>query len=254
MNYNKHYNLLIKKAKSEKRKKGSTYYEKHHIIPRSEGGSDLKENLVLLTAREHYLAHWLLFRENPTKQRACAFWRMNTKNSTLSSRGYKEVRKAHAKHMSKSKKGIPRSTETHKKMKEWRTEVLAKGEHPFQQPKSKSWKNKQKEIQKKLVKEGKHHFNSTNTKKWAKERVNKNTHHFLTSDFNKKPFEIYLNGKLLGTFSSKVEAVDKGIKAGVIDRLRKEGSYRVERGSYAKNATNKLYIFKKNDILEYKPV
>ena len=106
--------------------------------------------------------------------------------------------------------------------------------------------------QKELAEQGKHNFNSENTSIWAKKRLEEGTHHFLTSDFNKKPFEIYLNGKFLGRFSSKVEAVSKGIKAGVIDNLRKNGTYRVERGSRKKYCTEELYFFKKNDILEYK--
>jgi len=36
------------------------YTETHHIIPRSLGGSDDPDNLVCLTAREHFLCHWLL--------------------------------------------------------------------------------------------------------------------------------------------------------------------------------------------------
>lgn len=36
------------------------YTEKHHIIPKSLGGSDAKDNLVRLTAREHFVCHWLL--------------------------------------------------------------------------------------------------------------------------------------------------------------------------------------------------
>lgn len=36
------------------------YSENHHIIPRSEGGSDDTSNLVRLSAREHYIAHLLL--------------------------------------------------------------------------------------------------------------------------------------------------------------------------------------------------
>lgn len=36
------------------------YVERHHIIPKSLGGSDRKENLVSLTAREHFICHWLL--------------------------------------------------------------------------------------------------------------------------------------------------------------------------------------------------
>ena len=34
--------------------------EKHHIVPKSLGGSDHKSNLVSLTPREHYVAHRLL--------------------------------------------------------------------------------------------------------------------------------------------------------------------------------------------------
>ena len=36
------------------------YVERHHIHPRSLGGSDNKDNLVDLTAREHFICHWLL--------------------------------------------------------------------------------------------------------------------------------------------------------------------------------------------------
>jgi hypothetical protein len=36
------------------------YYERHHILPRSLGGSDGFENLVLLTGFEHFVVHWLL--------------------------------------------------------------------------------------------------------------------------------------------------------------------------------------------------
>jgi 5-methylcytosine-specific restriction endonuclease McrA len=36
------------------------YTEKHHIIPKSLGGSNEQTNLVKLTAREHFICHWLL--------------------------------------------------------------------------------------------------------------------------------------------------------------------------------------------------
>ena len=38
------------------------YCEVHHIVPRSLGGSNDKENLISLTARQHYIAHWILAR------------------------------------------------------------------------------------------------------------------------------------------------------------------------------------------------
>lgn len=50
----------MKKTFGIRYKTKTKYYEKHHIIPRSLNGSNEKKNLVLLTAKEHYLCHWLL--------------------------------------------------------------------------------------------------------------------------------------------------------------------------------------------------
>jgi hypothetical protein len=36
------------------------YFERHHIIPKSLGGNNSTTNLVNLTAREHFICHWLL--------------------------------------------------------------------------------------------------------------------------------------------------------------------------------------------------
>lgn len=36
------------------------YSERHHILPKSLGGSDDYENITTLTAREHFICHWLL--------------------------------------------------------------------------------------------------------------------------------------------------------------------------------------------------
>lgn len=41
------------------------YTEKHHILPKSLGGSDSVTNLVYLTAREHFICHWLLTKIYP---------------------------------------------------------------------------------------------------------------------------------------------------------------------------------------------
>lgn len=56
--YTKIYFNIIKNAQS--RPEISGYVENHHIIPKSLGGSNDKENLIKLTAREHFLCHWLL--------------------------------------------------------------------------------------------------------------------------------------------------------------------------------------------------
>jgi hypothetical protein len=55
--YNAWYTSIVENAKTRSL---VGYTESHHIIPRSLGGSDNKENLVDLTAREHFICHWLL--------------------------------------------------------------------------------------------------------------------------------------------------------------------------------------------------
>jgi hypothetical protein len=38
------------------------YTERHHVIPKSLGGSNMKENIVRLTAQQHFVCHLLLIR------------------------------------------------------------------------------------------------------------------------------------------------------------------------------------------------
>lgn len=59
--YSKWYYTIIENARQQTRVKyQGIYYERHHIIPKSLGGSNNKDNLVLLTAKEHYICHLLL--------------------------------------------------------------------------------------------------------------------------------------------------------------------------------------------------
>jgi hypothetical protein len=58
MNYQRVYNQLIAKAQARSNLEG--YVEKHHIVPKSLDGSDAFDNLIKLTAREHFIAHCLL--------------------------------------------------------------------------------------------------------------------------------------------------------------------------------------------------
>jgi hypothetical protein len=57
MDYQRIYNQLIEKAQNRTLE---GYTEKHHILPKCLGGNNDKENLVELTAREHFLCHMLL--------------------------------------------------------------------------------------------------------------------------------------------------------------------------------------------------
>lgn len=59
MNYQKIYNDFIENRKIKKVK---GYSEKHHILPRCLGGTDEKQNLIILFASDHLFAHLLLAR------------------------------------------------------------------------------------------------------------------------------------------------------------------------------------------------
>lgn len=47
------------------RKNAPCYVEQHHITPKCLGGTNESDNLVFLTAREHFIAHHLLHRAYP---------------------------------------------------------------------------------------------------------------------------------------------------------------------------------------------
>lgn len=64
MNYKNHYDNLIEKAK---KRSLTGYSERHHIIPKSFGGLNVKENIVKLTHREHFIAHLLLYKMEQCK-------------------------------------------------------------------------------------------------------------------------------------------------------------------------------------------
>jgi len=86
MNYLKVYCNLIRKAETRTPPEG--YTEKHHIFPKSIFGN--RGRVVVLTAREHYIAHSLLERicikryglkDQRTIKMITAFWCMNNQNT-----------------------------------------------------------------------------------------------------------------------------------------------------------------------------
>ena len=91
------------------------YKEKHHIIPKSLGGNNSKENLVNLTAKEHFICHLLLVKITTGKVKSKmvnAAWLMTNKHSKNqdryipSSTIYEQVRQHHAEVLSAQNKGI----------------------------------------------------------------------------------------------------------------------------------------------------
>lgn len=62
MDYKAHYTRLMDRSKGRVL---DGYTETHHIQPRCLGGSDELDNLAVLTAEEHYVAHLLLVKMYP---------------------------------------------------------------------------------------------------------------------------------------------------------------------------------------------
>lgn len=85
MDYQKIHDSIIENAKNRKLPK-EVYTERHHILPRSMGGNDHKDNLVTLTGREHFIIHWLLFKIHKNPSMTYAFFAMTNKGNTTQKR------------------------------------------------------------------------------------------------------------------------------------------------------------------------
>lgn len=116
------YNNIINRAKARVL---DGYSEKHHIIPKCLGGTDRKENLVRLTAREHFICHRLLVKMVEGKavfQMIKAVHIMTMQNKSqfrykVTSRIFERIKIDAARAMSVLTKGKPKhSEETKKKM------------------------------------------------------------------------------------------------------------------------------------------
>lgn len=84
--YTKWYFNIISTAQSRTL---NEYKEQHHIIPVSLGGSNNKDNLVELTAREHYICHLLLVKMTEgacKKSMSYALWMMTNASTTYQER------------------------------------------------------------------------------------------------------------------------------------------------------------------------
>ena len=57
--YTRWYNQIINRAKGRILEPP---FERHHIKPRSLGGTDDRDNIAFITLREHFICHWLLIK------------------------------------------------------------------------------------------------------------------------------------------------------------------------------------------------
>jgi len=102
--YTRWYNQIIFNAQN---RITEGYTERHHIQPRSLGGADTADNLVELTAREHFVCHWLLTKMTTGEDRykminALRMMRAEKEgqqryNTAITSRVYETIKKEYAK-------------------------------------------------------------------------------------------------------------------------------------------------------------
>lgn len=88
MDYQKIYDQLIENRRKTPLPDGE-YGERHHVIPKSEGGSDDKTNIVKLTAKEHYVAHHLLIKIYRDCKMYSALLMMSVTNGDTHQRDYR---------------------------------------------------------------------------------------------------------------------------------------------------------------------
>lgn len=122
--YHVWYMAIVNNAIFSNRKKNDgVYYEMHHIIPKSLGGTDDIHNLVLLTAKEHVICHHLLTKFTNGKDKSkmlYAYWSLingwgeKRRPHRVTPRQYEALREEVAKLISQNntgRVGIPCSDE-----------------------------------------------------------------------------------------------------------------------------------------------
>jgi hypothetical protein len=164
MNYLKVYCNLIRKAETRTPPEG--YTEKHHIFPKSIFGN--RGRVVVLTAREHYIAHSLLERicikryglkDQRTIKMITAFWCMNnqnTKNEYFNSYLYESSRMRYI----DSKIGV-KLTDSHRQ----KISEAARGKNNSMYGKNHSEETKKK------ISENHPDVNGKNNPMWGKKRI-----------------------------------------------------------------------------------
>jgi len=89
VDYKKRYQAFIDHIRKLEPRELSEYTETHHIQPKCLKGTDDPGNLIKLTLREHFLAHWLLWKIYPSfLPISSAFLQMNNKNPKLEFKGF----------------------------------------------------------------------------------------------------------------------------------------------------------------------
>lgn len=108
--YSRWYYQIIEQSKTNP---STGYTEKHHIIPRCLGGGDTPDNLIVLSARQHFVCHRLLTKMTTGKAKSkmvLAVWSFirqskDQQRETITGRKYEVIRKQHSQVMSELMSG-----------------------------------------------------------------------------------------------------------------------------------------------------
>ncbi len=226
MNYKNIYNNIINKAKI---RIVEGYTEKHHILPKCIGGDNSSDNIVKLTAKEHYLAHRLLTRIYPEEYKLFyAFWMMcNThtikySDFKCSPRAYEEARMLNSiatkKRLEDKNVWIGKTHSNESKLKQ---SIAAK---------SRNITNENELIRRRKIAEsslGRKHTEETKLKNSLVKQGNNNPMFGIPSVRRKQINQFDLNGNLIKTWNSLTEIKEfYNLKYGRVNSiLRSQKSY-----------------------------
>lgn len=224
---NKYSNLYYKITSNAKYRITEGYTELHHIMPQSMGGSNDKENLVNLTAREHFICHWLLVKMTDSVDRSKMLYALNGMraenkyqeryHTKITARVYEKYRIEHAENHSKRMKGRPA----------WN--------------KGKKLEGEELERQRNMTKNRKQMSPETKAK-WIADRVAKVTG-TKRSEQSKLNISLSLKGKLKGPMSEE-EKIKRSVKQKGVAKVKSHGA-NVAKANIGNISINKNNIEKK---------
>lgn len=152
MDYKHIYYSIIEKAKNEDKdgKRSIGYFEKHHIQPKSLGGSNDEINLVKLTAREHFICHWLLVKiyqkgSIERNKMLYALWRIQKGNDSshkehyINARAYEKLRIEFAVAVGELTKQTQLGEKNSQYGKKWYTSIITGESHSYFEKPNDNW-------------------------------------------------------------------------------------------------------------------
>lgn len=177
MNYIDVYNRITLNRKDLPKE---TYGEVHHIWPKSLGGGNEPENLVRLTAKEHYIAHHLLTKIFPDcREIVFAFnqmcGRIGAKGVYVSPRVYAEARENAA----AAQRGRKASAETRNKIGEAQRGKTLSATHRAKLSAANLGKPKSKEHRAKMSESHKGLHSGSKHPNWGKPSYNRSEQQYI---------------------------------------------------------------------------